>query len=61
MGEKQRYLGDGVYAEAEDSGMIAIYTNDSYGHRNTIWLEPDVLGALNAFAAQAWGDPDGQA
>lgn len=43
------YLGDGVYA-AEERGMIRIWTTDGISEGDSIYLEPEVLAALNRFA-----------
>lgn len=45
-----RYLGDGVYAQV-DSGMIALTTGADLGnpHDNVVYLEPEVIVALEAY------------
>lgn len=45
------YLGDGVYAEI-DRGMIKLTTQRDTGE-HVIWLEPDVLEALQEFSERA--------
>lgn len=43
---KKIYLGDSVYAEYFDSGIITLTTENGYGPSNTIHLEPEVLQNL---------------
>lgn len=50
------YLGDSVYVEIEN-GMFKLTTENGFGPSNTIYLEPEVLQALNAYAAQAGATP----
>ena len=49
------YLGDSVYAEADDATLLLKLTteNDGLAETNTIYLEPEVLDALGQFV-QAW-------
>jgi hypothetical protein len=47
------YIGDGVYAEWDGFG-IWLYAN-SPGSDNRIYLEPEVLEALNKFAKRCAG------
>ena len=42
------YLGDSVYAEVE-SGSIKLTTENGFGRANTIYLEPEVIEALQAY------------
>jgi len=37
------YLGDGVYVELDEFGMIKLTTSDGINDTNTIYLEPDVF------------------
>jgi len=62
MPNKKAYIGDGVYAEA-DNGMIKLTTdrpepNSFYMTTHTIWLEPEVLAALNAVAKDLFTPPE---
>jgi hypothetical protein len=41
------YLGDGVYADVE-YGMIKLTTEDGISTTNTIYLEPEVINALQS-------------
>ena len=52
MSESKVYLGDGVYAEA-DTLMVKLTTENGIETTNTIYLQPDVLEALNRFV-HAW-------
>ena len=47
---KKVYLGDSVYVEVE-SGALKLTTENGDGPSNTIYLEPEVLGALNRYVA----------
>lgn len=47
MGGKT-YLGDAVYADVGAYG-ITLTTSDGFSDTNTIYLEPEVLKALEAF------------
>lgn len=42
------YLGDSVYAEIEN-GRVKLTTENGVGPSNTIFLEPEVLDALNRY------------
>lgn len=46
------YLGDGVYASADDFGGIWLTTEDGISVTNQIYLEPFVYRALNEFVRQ---------
>lgn len=48
MAMKPTYLGDSVYAEMEN-GMVKLYTNNGFGPREIIYLEPSVMDELNAW------------
>jgi len=48
MREKKRYLGDGVYAEA-DGYHIRLTTENGVETQNLIYLEPSVMAALVKF------------
>lgn len=50
---KKVYLGDSVYAEVE-GGMIKLTTENGYGPSNTIYLEPEVIHALNEFVKNVY-------
>lgn len=44
------YLGDGVYAEADDDELsVTLTTENGIEITNTIYLEAEVLDALNQF------------
>lgn len=43
MSERSTYLGDGLYVELDDFGMVVLYTSDGVRHTNTVYLEPKVL------------------
>lgn len=43
--ERKTYLGDSVYAESVDTGVV-LTTENGMGPSNTIFLEPEVLDAL---------------
>ena len=45
---KKEYLGDSVYAEFDGWGIV-ITTENGAGPSNTIYLEPEVIDALNRF------------
>lgn len=48
------YLGDGVYAQADDETLnITLTTENGIEATNTIVLEPEVLDALDKFV-RAW-------
>jgi hypothetical protein len=46
--EHKNYLGDSVYVAIE-GGMVKLMTDNGYGPSNTIYLEPEVLDALNRY------------
>ncbi|MFI5222627.1 MAG: hypothetical protein ACHQX3_00030 [Nitrospirales bacterium] len=48
------YLGDSVYAEIED-GMVKLTTENGLGASNTIFLEPEVIAALNRYVERIKG------
>ena len=48
----KQYLGDSVYAEHEN-GMIKLTTDNGMGASNTIYLEPEVMAALERYAHAA--------
>ena len=50
MNKEVKYLGDGVYAIADDWGGIWLHTNDHINPTDKVYLEPEVLIALNKFA-----------
>jgi hypothetical protein len=49
---EKRYLGDGVYAGVE-RGMIKLTTEAPAGYANTIYLEPEVMQALQQYYEDA--------
>jgi len=52
MKQKWEYLGDGVYA-AWDGYVVELRTNSHTDSTNIIFLEPEVLAALNRFYENA--------
>lgn len=46
----KQYLGDSVYADFDGFG-ITLTTENGFGASNTIYLEPQVLAALEAYKA----------
>lgn len=48
----KQYLGDGVYADW-DRGMLKLTTEDGLKETNTIYLEADVITALEDFLKTA--------
>ena len=42
------YLGDSVYAQIEN-GMILLTTENGFGASNKIYMEPEVLEALDKY------------
>ena len=48
MNQLKDYLGDSVYAEFDGYG-ITLTTDNGHGPSNTIYLEPEVIEALNRF------------
>lgn len=50
--ELKDYLGDGVYAIHDGFG-IWLYANDLKNPTDKIYIEPDVLDALNGFSQRA--------
>ena len=49
---EKTYLGDGVYVEVE-RGMLKLTTEDGYRATNTIFMEPEVMDALEQYIKQA--------
>lgn len=49
------YLGDSVYAEFNTAvkGDVTLTTENGYGPTNTIYLEPEVIDALNKLRENA--------
>jgi hypothetical protein len=43
---KPQYLGDSVYIELADNGMLKLTTNNGEGPTNTIYLDSAVFTAL---------------
>jgi len=60
---RKAYLGDAVYADVE-RGMLKLTTEDGYSATNTIYLEPEVVAALQRYlkslAAQAPAEESAQ-
>ncbi len=48
------YLGDSVYVEFDGYGF-EVTTNNGMGPSNTIYMEPQVIEALNRFVARVSG------
>lgn len=48
------YIGDGVYAAADEFGGIWLTTEDGISVTNRIYLEPQVYAALERYAARVW-------
>jgi len=53
----QQYLGDSVYVRS-DGSLICLFTDNGYGPRETIYLEPEVYEALRDFAKQIGWEPN---
>lgn len=51
MKPSKTYLGDAVYAEADDFGGVILTTEDGLRATNTIELEPQVIRALQEYLA----------
>ena len=45
----KKYLGDGVYAVEDDAGTIVLTTENGIDVTNTIYLDPDVINALQDY------------
>lgn len=52
MNLEKEYLGDSVYAEIEN-GMLKLTTDNGMGASNEIYLDLEVLAALNAYVERA--------
>ena len=53
-GPGKRYLGDGVYVEVdEERDMVKLTTSDGIRDTNTVYLEPEVVQALERWLAAA--------
>lgn len=48
MNRHERYLGDSVYA-CVDGDVLCLYTKNNDESENTIYLEPEVIDALNNY------------
>ena len=48
----KRYLGDGVYVESVDGGLILTAENNDIKVTDRIYLVPQVYSALAAFVAE---------
>jgi hypothetical protein len=53
MSEFKQYLGDGVYADY-DNQQIVLTTDNGYGPFNTIYMESEVLEALDNYRKWLW-------
>lgn len=53
MAERIKYLGDGVYVELAEDGGIKLMTDSHENPGLVIWLEPEVIDALNRWL-EAW-------
>lgn len=47
------YLGDSVYCENEGF-MLKVYTDNGFGPKDVIYLEPEVFQALITFGCKTW-------
>ncbi len=45
----QTYLGDGLYAELDNSGQVRLFTTDGYETVNEVFLEPELIWAFEIF------------
>lgn len=54
MSKLKEYLGDSVYADVSDTGMIVLTTENSTSEdpSNEIYIEPAVYHALAAYASR---------
>jgi hypothetical protein len=52
------YIGDGVYAEFD--GLMIKLTTERENGEHVIYLEPEVYGALAAYAKTVWKFEDGR-
>jgi len=43
------YLGDGAYAELDDTGGVRIFTSNGVTEENEIFLELPMVGILNRY------------
>ena len=53
----KEYLGDSVYADFQNNGVV-LTTENGMGASNTIYMEPQVLVALNGFYRRATALPE---
>jgi len=49
MSVHKSYLGDSVYADCDGFAVILTTENDDCGPSNIIYLEPEVIAALNRY------------
>ena len=56
MSKAKEYLGDGLYAELQDSGNIIVTSEDGIQVLNEVYFEPVILAQLIRFAKNAWGE-----
>lgn len=54
MAESKRYLGDSVYVDF-DGYHIVLTTENGYGPSNTIYLDADVVDALQKYVHELEG------
>jgi hypothetical protein len=49
------YLGDGAYVRWDQFGVLVLYTSDGVSITNQVYLESEVLHALQEFLRQSKG------
>lgn len=54
----REYLGDSVYADLDEAGMICLTTDNGVGPSNTIYLEKEVLVRLYQYGVKYLGLTD---
>lgn len=57
MSKFKTYLGDSVYADFDGFGVILI-TENGIDASNTIYLEPEIVNALNRYVAWLKTNPN---
>lgn len=57
MSANKDYLGDSVYADFDGRGIV-LTTDNGTGASNTIYMEPEVLRALNRFYERMTTQPE---
>lgn len=53
MSALKEYLGDSVYADFTGYSVV-LTTENGYGPTNRIYVEPEVLAALNSYSERMW-------